>query len=184
MCWTLIYGKNKNCQIEIVKDMENFWCQTVSDNGRTCFFNTSLSITYFVACSPQTITNHHISKILKSVVHLILTTSNGSKSNAHPILTSSNCQKSIAHPILTSSNCQSPILTSQYYRIKIQFSSLQIVTSAMAKVMFSSLSVAGFVCLSVCLSVSNITEKRLNGFSWNFQGWWDLIQGTIGNIFI
>ena len=55
-----------------------------------------------------------------------------------------------------------------------------IITSAMAKVMFSSLSVA---CLFVCLSVSNITEKRLNGFSWNFQGRWDLIQWTIGNIF-
>ena len=40
-----------------------------------------------------------------------------------------------------------------------------------------------FMCLSVCLSVSNITEKRLNGFSWNFQGRWKLIQGTIGNIF-
>ena len=39
-----------------------------------------------------------------------------------------------------------------------------------------------FVCLSVCLSISNITEKRLNGFSWNFQGRWDLIEGTIGNI--
>ena len=50
----------------------------------------------------------------------------------------------------------------------------------MAKVMLSSLS---FACLFVCLSVSNITEKRLNGFSWNFQSRWDLIQGTIGNIF-
>ena len=39
------------------------------------------------------------------------------------------------------------------------------------------------VCLSVCLSVSNITEKRMNGFSWYLQGRWDLIQGTIGNIF-
>ena len=39
------------------------------------------------------------------------------------------------------------------------------------------------VCLSVCLSVSNITKKRLNGFSWNLQGRWDLIQGTIRNIF-
>ena len=61
------------------------------------------------------------------------------------------------------------------------------VTSAMAKVMFSSLSVALSVCLSaclsVCLSVSNITGKRLNGFSWFFQGKWDLIQGTIENIF-
>ena len=54
------------------------------------------------------------------------------------------------------------------------------ITSAMAMVMFSSLSVA---CLSVCLSVSNITEARLNGFSWHFQGRWDLIQGTIGDIF-
>ena len=40
-----------------------------------------------------------------------------------------------------------------------------------------------FVGLSVRLSVSNITEKRLNGFSWNFPGRWDFIQGTIGNIF-
>ena len=37
--------------------------------------------------------------------------------------------------------------------------------------------------LFVFLSVSHITEKRQNGFSWNFQGRWDLIQGTIGNIF-
>ena len=60
----------------------------------------------------------------------------------------------------------------------------ELITSAM-KVMFSSLSVARvclFICLSVCLPVSNITEKRLNGLSWNFQGGWDLIQGTIGNI--
>ena len=105
----------------------------------------------------------------------------------------------------------------------------------MAKVMFSSLSVV-LVCLSVCLSVSNITEncwtdfheifriagtwcreqlgtfsgcsiqpldhrtfsstfskesmplssiaeKRLNGFSWNFQRRADLAQGAIWNIF-
>ena len=39
---------------------------------------------------------------------------------------------------------------------------LAFITSAMTKVMFSSLSVV--TCLSVCLSVSNITEKRLNGF--------------------
>ena len=52
-------------------------------------------------------------------------------------------------------------------------------TSAMAKVMFSLLSVA----LSVRLSVSNITEKRLNGFSWNLQGRWDFIEETIVNIF-
>ena len=39
------------------------------------------------------------------------------------------------------------------------------------------------VCLSVCLSVSNNTGKRLNAFSWIFQGRWDLIQRTIGNIF-
>ena len=71
-----------------------------------------------------------------------------------------------------------------------------IITSAMAKVMFSSLSVACLsvcpsvrpfvcvsVCLSVCLSLSNIREKRLNWFSWTFQSRWDLIQGTIGNIF-
>ena len=36
----------------------------------------------------------------------------------------------------------------------------------------------------VCLSVSNITEKRLNGLSWHFWDWWDLIHGTIGNIFM
>ena len=50
------------------------------------------------------------------------------------------------------------------------------ITSAMAKVMFSSLSVALSVCLSVCLSVRF-------WFSWNFQGRWELIPGTIGNIF-
>ena len=37
--------------------------------------------------------------------------------------------------------------------------------------------------LSVCLPVSNIMGKRLCRFSWHFQGKWDLIQGTIGNIF-
>ena len=39
------------------------------------------------------------------------------------------------------------------------------------------------LCLFACLPVSNITEKRLIRFSWNFQGRWDLIQWTIGNIF-
>ena len=52
--------------------------------------------------------------------------------------------------------------------------------SYLAKVMFSS---CPLLCLFVCLSVSNITGKRLNGFSWIFQDRWDLIQGTIGNIF-
>ena len=51
-----------------------------------------------------------------------------------------------------------------------------LITSAMAKVVFS------VACLFVCLSVSNITDKRLNRFSWNFQDRGDLIQGTIGNI--
>ena len=37
-----------------------------------------------------------------------------------------------------------------------------------------------FVSLSVCLSVSNITEKRLNRFSWNFHGSWDLIKKQMG----
>ena len=55
-----------------------------------------------------------------------------------------------------------------------------VITSAVAKVMFPSLSVA---CLFVCLPVSNITQKRLNRFSWNCQRRWDLIQGIIGNIF-
>ena len=40
-----------------------------------------------------------------------------------------------------------------------------------------------FVCLSVCMYISNITKRRLNGYSWNFQGMWDFILGTIGNIF-
>ena len=51
-------------------------------------------------------------------------------------------------------------------------------TSAMARVMFSSLSVALSVCLSVCL-LAALRKKRLNGFSWNFQGRWDLIQERI-----
>ena len=56
-----------------------------------------------------------------------------------------------------------------------------IFTFAVAKVMFSSLSLAR-VCLFVCLSVSNITKKQSNRFSWNFQGRCDLIQKTIRNI--
>ena len=40
-----------------------------------------------------------------------------------------------------------------------------------------------FVGLCVCLSVSNITEKRVNGVPWDFQGKWNLVQGTIWNIF-
>ena len=40
-----------------------------------------------------------------------------------------------------------------------------------------------FVCLSVSLCVSNITEKRVNGFSWNLQGKWNLVQGTIWEVF-
>ena len=54
-----------------------------------------------------------------------------------------------------------------------------LITSAMAKIYV-------FIVvryLSVCLSFSKITEKRLNRFSWIFQSRWDLIQGTIGNIF-
>ena len=39
-----------------------------------------------------------------------------------------------------------------------------------------------FVCLSVCLSFSNITEKRTNGFSWNFQQKWVMRQATIWNV--
>ena len=38
------------------------------------------------------------------------------------------------------------------------------------------------ICLFICLSVSNITKKRLNGFSWNCPGRWDFIQGTFGNM--
>ena len=40
-----------------------------------------------------------------------------------------------------------------------------------------------FVGFCVYLSVSNITEKRVNGVPWNFQGKWNLVQGTIWNIF-
>jgi len=40
-----------------------------------------------------------------------------------------------------------------------------VITSA-KEVMFSSL----FVCLSVCLFVSNFAQKLPNGFAWNFQG--------------
>ena len=89
----------------------------------TYFFKTSLWSLYHllcVACSPQSpITTSPIYWIWKSIVHLVLTTSNDSKSNSHPILTRSNCLKSNAHPILTSSNCQSPMLT--------QFSPVEIV---------------------------------------------------------
>ena len=45
-----------------------------------------------------------------------------------------------------------------------------------------SLSLCMYLCLSASLSVSNITEKRMNGFSWNFQNRWQLIQGTFCNI--
>ena len=38
------------------------------------------------------------------------------------------------------------------------------------------------VCLFVCLSVSNIARKRINGFSQNFQDRWDLVQGIFWNI--
>ena len=47
-----------------------------------------------------------------------------------------------------------------------------------AKVMFSSLSVV----LYVCLSVSNIAKKRKNGFSWIFQDMSHIKQGTVWNI--
>ena len=40
-----------------------------------------------------------------------------------------------------------------------------------------------FICLSACLSVSNITEKKwLSGFSWNFQDIWHWVQGTFWNV--
>ena len=35
----------------------------------------------------------------------------------------------------------------------------------------------------VCLPVSNITEIHVYGFTWNFQGRWNLVQGTLWNIF-
>ena len=43
-----------------------------------------------------------------------------------------------------------------------------------AKVMFSPV----LVCLSVWL-LATLRKKRLKGFSWNCQCWWDLAQGTI-----
>jgi len=46
----------------------------------------------------------------------------------------------------------------------VSFHEHRIITSA-KEVMFSSL----FVCLSVCLSVSNFARKLPNGFAWNFQ---------------
>ena len=39
------------------------------------------------------------------------------------------------------------------------------------------------VGLCVCLSVSNIVEKHVNKFSWNFKDRWDFVQGTIWMIF-
>ena len=49
--------------------------------------------------------------------------------------------------------------------------------------MFSSLLVSRFVCLSgclfVCLTLSNITGKRMDRFSWNFQDTMGKIQETI-----
>ena len=40
-----------------------------------------------------------------------------------------------------------------------------------------------FVGLCVCLPVSNITEKCVNGVPWNLQGKWNLVQGIIWNVF-
>ena len=66
------------------------------------------------------------------------------------------------------------------------------VTSAMAKLCFH---VCPLVCLSACLSVCPsvcpfacrsvclfITEKRMNGFPWNYEDRWDLVYGTFCNI--
>ena len=47
-----------------------------------------------------------------------------------------------------------------------------------------SLSLCLFLCLSVSLSVSNITDKRMNEFSWNFQDRWQLVQWTFCNILV
>ena len=44
--------------------------------------------------------------------------------------------------------------------------------------MFSSL----LVCLYVCLSVRNITDKRINGFSWKFRDRWDLVHRAFWDI--
>ena len=52
-----------------------------------------------------------------------------------------------------------------------------------AKVMFSYLMIFKSACLCVfCLSVSNITGKRVGGFSWNFHDMLGKIKGTIWKI--
>ena len=46
------------------------------------------------------------------------------------------------------------------------------------------LSVCLSVCPSVCLSVFKITQKLLDGFSWNFVGMWGLLKGRDGTILV
>ena len=64
-----------------------------------------------------------------------------------------------------------------YYRIYITIIVIItiIITSAEWRIGYVFTIVSFFVCLSVCLPVSNITEKRLNWFSWDFQGMRDLV---------
>jgi len=42
---------------------------------------------------------------------------------------------------------------------------------------------AGFVCLSVCLWVSKITQTVMDGSSWNFEGMSGMAQATSDSIF-
>jgi len=39
-----------------------------------------------------------------------------------------------------------------------------------------------FICLSVCLCVSKITQKVMDGSFWNFEGMSDMAQTTSGSI--
>ena len=55
-----------------------------------------------------------------------------------------------------------------------------VIISAMAKVMFSSLSIA---CLSVCLSASNMTENGWTDFHEIFRVGGTLYKEQFGNIF-
>ena len=73
--------------------------------------------------------------------------------------------------------CWSP----PYYRIYITIIVIItiIISSAEWRKGYVFTIVSFFVCLSVCLPVSNITEKRLNWFSWDFQGMRDLVRGTV-----
>ena len=64
-------------------------------------------------------------------------------------------------------------------QINLQLLSSSYYLRRTAKVMFSSLLVCLLVC---CMYVDNIAEKRVDGFSWNFQDRSGMIQETIWKI--